>query len=299
MTPDPVVVEARTVDAWFAAARLRQSQHAGSTPSRLIAENVRTMAAYMRMTPEAAETAAPSMAFSQMFLPSVIGSDPANFTDVRTRLPRSYGIVRDGVARVASHRQLVFAAFHMTAFPLLAAMLVPAVFDEHGERGHVLVAQQNLAWLQTASGRWVPEVADVISTDARGLRQLQSGLRDGSIRRLLILVDGPHPPGSGTHPLTSLAPAPVFKTALLHKLAGMGIPVLPLTHCWNADGLELEWHPHLPDDPVESVVTTAGLLESLLRRHPEQWLNWATARAASTASADAAAPASADLSASG
>src|SRR5882672_4169512 len=204
MTADPAAVEARTIETWIAAARLRQSQHAGPMPPRLIAENVRMMADYMGMTASEAETAAPSMAFWQMFLPSVLGSDRANFTDVRARLPRSFDIVRQGVANVAAHRQLVFAAFHMTAFPLLAAMLVPSVFDAHGERGHVLVAERNMVWLRTESGRWVAELADVISTDGRGLRQLQGGLRDGSIRRLLILVDGPHRPGPGTHPLTTI-----------------------------------------------------------------------------------------------
>ena len=278
MTLDSAGVEACTIDAWYAAARLQQSRHPG--PMRLIAENVRTMAECLVMTPAAAGAAAESMAFWQMFLPSVLGGDPANFTGVRTRLPRSFGVVRDGVARVASHRQLVFGAFHMTAFPLVAAMLVPAVFDEHGARGHVLVAQRNMAWLRAVAGRWVQEAADVISTDSRGLRQLYAGLRDGSIRRLLILVDGPHRPGPGTHPLTSLAPTLGFKTALLHQLFRMHIPVLPLTHAWGANGLEVEWQPLLADDPDAGIVTTAGLIESLLRRHPEQWLNWAAARAA-------------------
>jgi lauroyl/myristoyl acyltransferase len=250
------------------------------------------MAEYMGMTPAAAETAGPEMAFWQMFLPSVLGSDAANFTDVRARLPRSFEIVHQGVAAVAAHPQLVFAAFHMTAFPLLAAMLVPSVRDVHGERGHVLVAQQNMVWLRTSSGRWVPELADVISTDGPGLRQLQTGLRDGSIRRLLILVDGPHRPGPGTHPLTSISPALGFKTALLRKLIEMRIPVLPVTHAWDENQLTLEWHPLLAEDPDAGFATTAGLIESLLLRHPEQWLNWAAARAAS-------APASGGPSASG
>jgi hypothetical protein len=280
MTVDPAAVEAGTIDAWFAAARRRQSQHAGPMPPRLIGENVRTMADYMGMTPSQAEASAPAMAFWQMFLPSVLGSDRANFTDVRTRLPRSFEVVRRGVADVAAHRQLVFAAFHMTAFPLLAAMLIPAVFEAHGERGHVLVAQRNMVWLRTDSGRWVAELADVISTDGRGLRQLQTGLRDGSIRRLLILVDGPHPPGPGTHPLTTIAPTVGFKTALLRKLFEMHIPVLPVTHAWEASGLEIAWQPILAEDPSAGIATTAGLIESLLRRHPEQWLNWAAARAA-------------------
>jgi hypothetical protein len=280
VTADPAAIEARTIEAWFAAARQRQSAYVGPTPPRLIAGNVRTMADYMGMPPAAAEAAAPRMAFWQMFLPSVLGSDPANFTDVRARLPHSFDIVRRGVASVASHRQLVYAAFHMTAFPLLAAMLVPSVFDVHGERGYVLVAQRNMVWLRTDSGRWVQELADVISTDSRGLRQLQAGLRDGTIRRLLILVDGPHPPGPGTHLLTSIAPTLGFKTALIRKLLEMHIPILPVTHAWGANGLEIEWQQLLADDPAAGIARTAALIESLLRRHPEQWLNWAAARAA-------------------
>ena len=99
MTSEAALVEARTIDAWFATARLRQSQYTGPMPPRLIAENVRMMAEYMGMTSSAAEAAARSMAFWQMFLPAVFGKDPANFTDVRARLPRSFGLVRDGVAR--------------------------------------------------------------------------------------------------------------------------------------------------------------------------------------------------------
>jgi len=273
-------VEARTIAVWWAAARRQQSEHGGAVPPRLVAENARTMAAYIGMAPSAVEAAVRWMPLWQMFLPSVLGRDSANFTDVRARLPHSFDIVRRGVAEMAAHRQLVFAAFHMAAFPLVAAMLAAAVFDEHGERGHVLVAQRNLAFLTLESGRWVSEVANVISTDARGLRQLHAGLRDGSIRRLLILVDGPHRPGPGTHPLTSIAPTLGFKTALLRKLLSMHIPVLPLTHAWSEYRLELEWQPLLVDDPDRGVAATAALIESLLRRYPEQWLNWPAARAA-------------------
>ncbi|HVZ22176.1 MAG TPA: hypothetical protein VG871_13990 [Vicinamibacterales bacterium] len=279
MTDAHADVEARTVASWFAAARQQQSDYVGVTLPRVIAENARTMAAYMNMTASAAAAAEPSMAFWQMFLPSVLGRDPANFTDVHARLPHSFDFVRRGVAAVAAHRQLVFAAFHMAAFPLVAAMLAKAVFDVHGDAGHVLVARRNMAFLKLDSGRWVSEVAQVISTDARGLRQLHAGLRSGSIRRLLILVDGPHRPGPGTHPLTCMAPTLGFKTALLRKLSAMQIPVLPLTHAWSEDRLELEWQPLLPD---ASVAATATLIESLLRRHPEQWLNWSAARAAAT-----------------
>src|SRR5262245_36569010 len=168
----------------------------------------------------------------------------------------------------------------MALFPLVASILVPSVAEAHGERGHVLVAQQNMMWLRTEAGRWVPETADVISTDARGLRQLHAGLRRGSIRRLLILVDGPHRPGPGTHPLTSISSTLGFKTGLLRKIIEMRIPILPLTHVWGDSRLELEWQPLLPDEPEAGVATIARLIESLLRRRPEQWLNWAAARAA-------------------
>src|SRR5262245_33136358 len=216
-------------------------------PPQLIAENVRTMSAYMAMTPSAAEAAAPAMAFWQMFLPSVVIRDPANFTHVSRRLPQSFDLVRRGVADAAERPQLVFASFHMTLFPLVASILVPSVAEVHGERGHVLVAQRNMTWLRTEAGRWVAEIADVISTDARGLRRLHAGLRDGSIRRLLILVDGPHRPGPGTHPLTSISSTLGFKTGLLRKIIEMRIPILPLTHVWGENRLELEWQPLLPD----------------------------------------------------
>jgi hypothetical protein len=267
------------METWFAAARQRQAEYGGPMPPRLIAENVRTMSAYMGMTQSAADAAAPAMAFWQMFLPSVLTRDPANFTDVRRRLPQSFDTVRRGVAGAAACPQLVFASFHMALFPLVASILVPSVAEVHGERGHVLVAEQNMMWLRREAGRWVPETADVISTDVRGLRQLRAGLRDGSIRRLLILVDGPHRPGPGTHALTGISSTLGFKTGLLRKIIEMRIPILPLTHGWDENRLELEWQPLLPDEPEAGVATIAGLIESLLRRRPEQWLNWGAARA--------------------
>jgi hypothetical protein len=273
--------EADTLRAWLTAARQRQSAHVGPMPPRSVVESARTMAAHTGMAPELGEAAALDMAFWQMFLPSALGSDPANFTDVRTRLPHSSEIVRAGVARFAGHRQLVFAAFHMAGFPLVAAMLAPALRDVHGVRGHVLVARRNMPWLRTSTGRWVDEIGDVISTDRPGLRRLHAGLRDGSIRRLVLLVDGPHRPGPGRRALTGISPALAFKTGLLRKLLAMHIPVLPLTHVWVDQRLHLEWQPLLPGDPDAGVDATAGLIESLLRRHPEQWLNWAAARIAS------------------
>jgi hypothetical protein len=277
MTEDSATIEARTLDTWFTAARQRQAQFGPAAP-RSITESARTAAQYLGMTAADTEALAPALAFWQMFLPSVINNDRANFAQVHERLPRSFAAVRAGVAAHAAPPQLIYAAYHMVGFPLLAAMLIPAVGEVHRSRGHVLVAHRNMAWLQTDSGRWVAELADVISTDPRGLRQLQTGLRDGSIRRLLILVDGPHRPGPDTHPLTNISPTLGFKTALLRKLVEMRIPVLPVTHVWGEKGLEIEWQPLLPEDPAAAYATTSGLLESLLRRHPEQWVNWPAAR---------------------
>jgi lauroyl/myristoyl acyltransferase len=59
----------------------------------------------------------------------------------------------------------------------------------------------------------------------------------------------------------------------------MQIPVLPVTHAWESDRLVIEWQPLIDGaDPSAGVDAIAALIERLLRRHPEQWLNWAAAR---------------------
>jgi hypothetical protein len=282
MTDDPARIEtsrieAGTIGTWFAAARQKQTQFGPAAP-RSIAGSAQTLIDVMGLTAPQAEAAPDAMAFWHLFLPSVLGSDPANFTDARERLPSSFESVRRGVTDAAAYPQLVFLAFHMAGFPLLAAMVASSVAGVHDERGHVLVARRNLMWLRTDAGRWVGEVAEVIATDSHGLRRLHTGLREGSIRRLLILVDGPHTPGPLTHPLTSMTPRLGFKTTLLRVLFELEIPVLPVTHFWDGQGLQIAWQPFL--DPVTGIATTADRIESLLRRAPTQWLNWAAARAA-------------------
>lgn len=277
MTDDPTRIEAGTIAAWFAAARQKQAQF-GPTAPRSIAGSAQTLVDVMGLTAPQAEAAPEAMAFWHLFLPSVLGSDPTNFTDARARLPRSFEIVRRGVVDAADHPQLVFLAFHMAAVPLLGAMLASSVQDVLGVRGDLLIAQRNMMLLRTDAGRWFAELGDVIATDSHGLRRLQTGLRDGSIRRLMILVDGPHTPGPLTHPLTSMTPRLGFKTTLLRRLFELEIPVLPVTHFWDGQGLQIAWQPFL--DPATGIATTADRIESLLQRDPTQWLNWAAARAA-------------------
>lgn len=277
MTDDPARIEAGTIAAWFAAAHQKQAQFGPAAP-RSIAGSAQMLVDVMGLTAPQAEAAPDAMAFWQLFLPSVLGSDPTNFTDARTRLPRTYELVHRGVADAAAHPQLVFLAFHMAGLPLLGAMVASSVAGVHEEFVHVLVGRRNLMWLRTDAGGWVESLGDVIATDSRGLRRLQTGLREGSIRRLLVLVDGPHTRGPQTHPLMSMTPWLGFKTALLRRLFELEIPVLPVTHFWDAQGLQIEWQPLL--DPATGIATTADLIESLLRRDPTQWLNWAAVRAA-------------------
>lgn len=278
MTPEgpAAAIEARTIAAWFEAARRRQADFGPRPPASARAD---AEALVQSLGPDAgaAEAHAASLASWQLFLPSELGGDPANFVDVRARLPRSCRSVERGLA-AAAHPQLVILAFHMAALPLLAAMVAASVTQELGERGHVLIAGRNRMWLNTEAGRWVWDAAEVLTADRRGLRQLQRGLRDGSIRRLLLLVDGPHRPGAHTHPLPLLHPPLGFRTALLRWLLGQGIPVLPVLHVWEGETLRIRWQPLL--QPADGITTTADLIGSLLLRHPEQWLNWGAVRAA-------------------
>src|SRR5262249_7801938 len=149
-------------------------------------------------------------------------------------------------------------------------------------RRHALLAPRNIAWLHTPSGRWTFDAWETISADPPGLRRLISGLKHGTITRLLILVDGPHPAGSpGTRTLTNISPTLAFKTGLLTRILAMGIPIRPLTHVWESNALELNWRPYVSDtcsrdgivSEEQAISDIASIIEGLLRRHPEQWLN--------------------------
>ena len=278
------VQEQASVQELFASAyKLRNAEIARvRRPPLFVLEGAKTMARHLGMPAEQMQELVPAMAFWQVYLASTLARNPAVFAEAGHRFPSSYEVVRSAVAEMQSHRQLVFVAFHMAAMPLIAAFLALAVVDIHGRPGHALMSPQNLARAQGESGRWIFNVANVIGADGPGLRRLLSGLRDGTVPRLLILLDGPQRPGGpGTCALGNTAPGIAFKTGLISKILAMGIPMRPLTHTWQPDGLELKWHPFLGDiDAVgdggreDAISRVASLIEDLLKRHPEQWLNW-------------------------
>jgi len=276
--------EAATRETLFAAARcLQDAASAKSTfPSRFLLEGARTMARHLDLPERRMHELIPAMAFWQIFLPSALARDTAYFTECPDRWPWSFQQVRASLDAMESHPQLVVAAFHMAALPLVAKLVGAAWAEIHPGPRHLLLATRNLSWLRLESGRWVLDSANIIGTDRGDLRRLIRGLRNASIQRLLILVDGPHRPGlPGTHALSSISPTLGFKTGLLSSIISMKIPVLFLAHFWEPDGLVLRWHPLSRSTgnqtAAECISTVAMLIEDLLRNHPEQWLNWTAA----------------------
>lgn len=278
------VHEHATLAALFASAHAVRDAAIARTqdPPRFIVEGAKTMARHLGMPDRRMQELVPSMALWQAYLGSVFGKDATIFTEARSRFPHSYEVVRSAVADMEQHRQVVFVAFHMAAMPLIAAFIALACVETRGCQGHVLLSPLNVARLQAQGSRWVLDVSNVVTADPAGMRRLLSGLREGTITRLLILPDGPHRSGGpGTRTVTNFAPAVAFKTGLLSRIMAMGIPVRPLTHAWEGRALALNWHPFLnkmgalgETHPEEALSRMASLIEDLLLRHPEQWLNW-------------------------
>lgn len=279
--------ELASVETLFASARRLQlaSEAKSPLPSRFLLEGARSMARHMGMSDGQRQAFLPSLGFWQIFLPSALAGDTSWFTEPGFHMPWSFESVRDGVVEMEPWSQAVFASFHMAAFPLIGAMLGAACAALRC-RGHVLVARRNMGWLRLAGGQWAFKAAEVIGTDPAGLRRLMAGLRSGEIERLLILVDGPHPPAArGTRALSNISPTLGFKTGLLSSILSMGIPVRPITHFWESNQLQVKWQSVL--EPARErggisaaehgIATAALLIEDLLRTHPEQWLNWAAA----------------------
>jgi hypothetical protein len=268
--------EAATLAELFADARRRAA--AGPRP-RFLRPAALRMAAYADWPEAAIDARLDEMAFWHVRLPSALAADPTLFLDVAARLPRSYRTVRDAVAEMRPLPTVVGAAFHMAAFPLLAALVARACQEVHGWRGHVLLARRNAAWLDLPSGRWIREVTHVLTTDPADLRRLVAGLRDGEIRRLFLLSDGPQAPGQrGVRAVGGPGSALGFSDRLLSRLLELAIPVRPVSHWWGDERLEIRWHPFVPHEPPSAGVDAiVELLEGLLRRNPEQWLNWGAA----------------------
>jgi hypothetical protein len=277
--------EKATLAALHASARaLRDAAISkGQYPPRFVLEGARTMAQHLSMPDHRVQGLVPSMALYQVYLSYALGRDTAILRQIRSRLPYSYGLVRTAFAEMESYRQAVILMFHMPAMPLTGALMAAACVETHGYHGHALIRPGNVAWIHAQSGRWADDAGETISADPPGLRRLVSGLRHGTISRLLILPDVPFPAGrAGTRTLANISSTLAFKTGLLARILAMGIPIRPLTHAWESEALVLNWHPFLNDAcrsdgacPEELAISgVASLLEDLLRRHPEQWLNW-------------------------
>lgn len=257
---------------------MRAASARGPFPPRFVTEGGRAMARHLGFTNAHLAEMLPTAALYQFFLPSVLAADPSNFTQSASRLPESFALIRDRLTKLESYPQLVILPFHMSGLPLIPALMNAACMQLRSGPRHVLIAPGNISWLAVESGRWLKEGCEVIASNTGGLRRLVAGLGDGSIERLGVLVDGPHPPGKpGTRALSGISPGLGFRTGVLRHILSMGIPVLPVLHYWQSERLAIEFGPLLIA-PEEGIDAVAGIIEGMLLRHPEQWLNWTAAR---------------------
>lgn len=273
--------EAATFATLMGAAHARQAAAMGQaapTP-RFLLDGARSMAMHLGMTAERMQDQLAPMALWQLHLPSELGKRQWDFDAVRAEMPASYEIVRRALAMLDAQPQLVTTVFHMPAFPILCTLIGAAWRAMHDGPLHALIASRNMGWLRLGNNRWILDAISPIGTDPAGLRTLMAGLRNGSIRRLLILADGPQAPGlAGIRALDGISPALGIRTTLLSKIRTLGIPILPITHEWTGDRLTVRPRPVLDGSDAAAIDAVVRLVEELLRRHPEQWLNWSAAR---------------------
>ena len=276
--------EAETFAVLIEAARRRQqaAQQRSPAPPRFLIEGAQAMAAHMQMPQERMQACLGPMALWQLYLQSAIGGSTWDFAAVRENMPWSCERVRVALGLLEARPQLVSTVFHMAAFPLICVLIGTVWRDMHDGPLHLLVASRNMGWFRLNSNRWVHDEINVLNTDPAGLRQLMAGLKNGSIRRLLILADGPQSPGTpGARALDTISPTLGVKATLLSKIHGMGIPLVPVTHEWDAGGLLVTPRPALDPailDKAETIDAMIAHIEDLLRRHPEQWMNWNAAK---------------------
>lgn len=281
---DPEAREAVTFGTLIEAARQRQQAAWAKSPltPRFLLESAQSMVAHTAMSEQSMQECLAPMALWQLYLQSAIGAEVWDFAAAREHMPWSYERVRLALLEMEARPQVVSTIFHMAAFPLLCTLIGAAWRDMHKGPLHVLVASTNMGWFRVGKNRWIVDTVDVLHTAPAGLRQLMAGLKTGAIRRLLILVDIPQAAGTvGTRALDGISPSLGIKTTLLAKIHALGIPLVPITHEWNADRFVVT--PRPPLDPAivtqtETIDTVAGYVEDLLRRHPEQWLNWTAAK---------------------
>jgi hypothetical protein len=284
VSPTAEAQEAATFAALFDAARRRQQAAREKSPliPRFLMESAQSMAGHMAMSDARMQECLGPMALWQLYLPSLFSTTLWDFAAIRRGLPWSYEQARLALEPLRDRPQLVLTVFHMAMFPLVSTLLGTVLRDLDEGPLHLLVASRNMGFLRVGHNRWINDEIEVVSTDSAGLRQLLAGLKDGSIRRLLILADGPQAPGRpGTRALDQVSPTLGIRTSLLSKIHDLGIPAVPFTHEWEHDRLVITPGPLL--DPArlseaESIDAIVGHIEERLRRHPEQWLNWSAAR---------------------
>lgn len=273
--------EAAILGALIESARQRQRESHGKSPlmSRLVLESARSMSQHTGMSEDRMRDSLTRMALWQLYLPSTLSS--WDFDGVRENMPWSYERVRSALAQTEPRSQVVSAVFHMASFPLICTLIGAAWREMYDGPLHALIAQRNMAWLGIGDNRWIGKSVEAVSTDPAGLRTLLEGLKSGSIRRLLILADGPQAAGRpGTRTLNGVSPALGIRTTLLSRIHGLGIPIVPFTHAWDADRLVVTPGPVLEPavlSEAEALNAIVDHLERLLHRHPEQWLNWSAA----------------------
>src|SRR6188768_4201442 len=140
--------ETAVFGALIAAARRRQQEaHATSpTPPRFLLEAARSMANHLGMQQQRMEECLAPMELWQLYLQAAVGAQRWDFAAVRASMPWSYERVRAALLPLQSHLQVVHAAFHMTAFPLVCALIGTVWRDMYGGPLHLLVASRNLGW---------------------------------------------------------------------------------------------------------------------------------------------------------
>lgn len=260
-------------------ADARRGMHEASQrkfyPPRMITESVRTMARHLQLSEAgAAELLEPTI-LHQFFLPSVLTAHPTLLTETSRLLPESYERFHAHVSAIKDRNPLVILMFHFSGSPIVGNLLNHSWIADGWTSRHFLLAPRNASWLTQERGRWLRDAGEILIADRAGLRTLMSGLRNGDVSHLLLLVDGPQDPAStGAHEVAGI-PTLGFRTGLLEWLLAAGIPVVPVTNHWEGEQLRFEWHDALCSQ--DGVKTVAGLIGRQLRRHPEQWFNWPAA----------------------
>lgn len=278
--PDEKMRESATLAELFEAASARQRTAREKTPlpPRFLLEGARSMAAHMGMSDPQMQDRLERMALWQLYLPAALGGRAWDFAAVRQHFPSTFARLRETFAALEERPQIVGLLYHMAGYPLVTAAIGAVWRELHDGPLHYLVAGRNTGWLNMPNNRWIRENVVVLDTRPAGLRALVSGLGDGSIRRLLVMVDGPQQPGTpGTRTLAGVSMTLGFRTTLLARIHALGIPLVPVVHEWSAGRLIVT--PRTPIEPAvlgpeAAIDAVADTLEDLLRRRPEQWLNW-------------------------